>query len=89
MRVNEICSRPDYRGPYPGSRGKWWAEVAAGRIPPPKKFGPRISTWHREVVAEVTGIGQLGKRGLASTEQRTICPSNVQRVEKQIEGHTS
>lgn len=51
MRPRDICTSSDHRGPYPGSKAKWFAEVAAGRIPPPVKFGARISAWHRNTVA--------------------------------------
>ena len=33
LKVSEICSRPGYRGPYPGTRALWWREVYAGLDP--------------------------------------------------------
>jgi hypothetical protein len=48
MRLSDICTEGDRRGPYPGSRYQWRA-----RAPPPVKFGTRISCWHRSTVAAI------------------------------------
>ena len=47
MRVDQICTEGDHEGPFPASRFQWRKTA-----PPPTKFGQRISTWHRNVVAE-------------------------------------
>ena len=35
-------------GPIPISKSTWWQGVRDGRVPQPKKLGPRMSVWNAE-----------------------------------------
>lgn len=45
VRLKQILA-PE--GPIPVSKSTWWAGVAEGRFPKPKKLSKRTTVWHAE-----------------------------------------
>jgi predicted DNA-binding transcriptional regulator AlpA len=46
-------ARQGATGIFPMSRSSWWAGIAAGKYPSPKKISSRIALWDRRCVLEL------------------------------------
>ena len=70
LRLRQIIGDPKADPPIPPlipvSRSTWWAGVASGRFPKPRKLGPKTTVWRVEDIRSlISNVEAQKERGNA------------------------